>query len=398
MRENMIVKRLLQNNINICYTCEKLPNTVTRSIFLAGPCPRNSETESWRPQVIQYLKSINWSGTIYYPENGSVTDYSIEERINWEQSALNRADIILFWIPRDLTVDSTGQAKMLALTTNIEFGLYLHSNKIVVGGNQVNNEYIEYSCKQQQIPFFTDLNQAIQHMVNILADGAIRHDGECSVPLFIWNHPEFINWYKSLKAAGNTLINLENIFSFIMPIAKKLFMWICKVKIYVAKENRIKENEFVVSRTNTAAAVLYYKDNNDINIVLVKEFRSPVNNDEGFVYDLPSGSSDNPQLAINTVINEVKEETGFNMNPLKVKAIQSRQTVSTLLANKVHAYKYQLDDIEFNEIKQLANTMHGNIEATEQTYIEIKTINDILENNLVDWNNLGIILSAIKEG
>ena len=40
-----------------------------KSIFLAGPTPRDDETISWRTDAIQYLKMNNFDGIVYIPED-----------------------------------------------------------------------------------------------------------------------------------------------------------------------------------------------------------------------------------------------------------------------------------------------------------------------------------------
>ena len=44
----------------------------------------------------------------------------------WERDGLSNATIIVFWIPRHLP-------NMPAFTTNVEFGYWLHSGKIIYG-------------------------------------------------------------------------------------------------------------------------------------------------------------------------------------------------------------------------------------------------------------------------
>lgn len=44
----------------------------------------------------------------------------------WEREALTEATIIMFWIPRSLP-------DMPAFTTNVEFGYWLHSGKVIYG-------------------------------------------------------------------------------------------------------------------------------------------------------------------------------------------------------------------------------------------------------------------------
>lgn len=44
----------------------------------------------------------------------------------WERIALTNATVILFWVPRKLP-------DMGAFTTNVEFGYWLHSGKVIYG-------------------------------------------------------------------------------------------------------------------------------------------------------------------------------------------------------------------------------------------------------------------------
>lgn len=90
------------------------------SIFLAGPTNRDGITE-WRIEACKYLNKYGFGGIVYIPEYyEEVFDNTrIEEQCLWERSALDYADCILFWIPRDLKND------MPAFTTNVEFGTYL---------------------------------------------------------------------------------------------------------------------------------------------------------------------------------------------------------------------------------------------------------------------------------
>lgn len=58
---------------------------------------------------------------------------------SWEREALTEATTIIFWIPRQLT-------DMPAFTTNVEFGYWLHSNKVVYGrpDNSEKNRYLDW--------------------------------------------------------------------------------------------------------------------------------------------------------------------------------------------------------------------------------------------------------------
>ncbi len=89
------------------------------SIFLAGPTPRDAETPSWRPEALKILEGLSFEGVVYVPERKIRTkDYDYDKQVQWEWDCLHHADVIVFWVPREIS-------KMPAFTTNVEFGFYL---------------------------------------------------------------------------------------------------------------------------------------------------------------------------------------------------------------------------------------------------------------------------------
>lgn len=108
-----------------------------KSIFLAGPTPRGKDTISWRTEACQILENLDFDGTVYVPEYSTwkpKEDYV--DQAMWERIALTEATIIIFWIPRHLP-------DMPAFITNVEFGYWLHTNKVLYGRPD-NAEKIKY--------------------------------------------------------------------------------------------------------------------------------------------------------------------------------------------------------------------------------------------------------------
>lgn len=98
-----------------------------KSIFLAGPTPRGENAASWRTEACQILEQMGFDGVVYVPEYSTwkpKEDYV--DQAMWERIALTDATVILFWVPRKLP-------DMAAFTTNVEFGYWLHSGKVVYG-------------------------------------------------------------------------------------------------------------------------------------------------------------------------------------------------------------------------------------------------------------------------
>lgn len=98
-----------------------------KSIFLAGPTPRGKDELSWRKKACNFLEENGFDGIVYVPEYSTwkpKEDYV--DQANWEREALSSAKVIVFWIPRKIP-------EMPAFTTNVEFGYWLHSGKVLYG-------------------------------------------------------------------------------------------------------------------------------------------------------------------------------------------------------------------------------------------------------------------------
>src|SRR3989344_6490668 len=114
--------------MQIVYALEPLPETINKSIFLAGPTPRSQDIKSWRPEALAILEKLSYDGVVFVPEsrNGQWQESEYVNQIEWEEYCLNVADCIVFWIPRAMDT-------MPALTTNIEWGVWCNSGKAVLG-------------------------------------------------------------------------------------------------------------------------------------------------------------------------------------------------------------------------------------------------------------------------
>ncbi len=98
-----------------------------KSIFLAGPTPRGKDNISWRKEACAILDKIGYKGIVYVPEYSSwKPKESYVDQAMWERIALSEATTIVFWIPRHLP-------DMPAFTTNVEFGYWLHTGKVIYG-------------------------------------------------------------------------------------------------------------------------------------------------------------------------------------------------------------------------------------------------------------------------
>lgn len=135
--------------MKVYFANQQLPSLTTTQIFLAGPTPRRADVKSWRPEALEILNELGFRGIVYVPEQSDwmprCGDY--EHQVQWEMDALTRAGVIVFWIPRNLEI-------MPAFTTNVEFGWWMNSGKIVLGApkDAPKMSFLQWHAKRLQIP------------------------------------------------------------------------------------------------------------------------------------------------------------------------------------------------------------------------------------------------------
>jgi 8-oxo-dGTP pyrophosphatase MutT (NUDIX family) len=391
--------------MKVVYAGEEMPEEFTKSIFLAGPTPRNKkEVESWRPDALKLLEDIGFDGVVFVPEPREVKENHVyEDQVEWEEEYLNVADCIVFWVPRDLTPDSTGFPKMAAFTTNVEWGAWADSGKVVLGCPEDAEKvtYLKYYADKYNVPVGETLTETLDLALEKLGDGAERSGGERYVPLFLWNTDSFQSWYQSQKEAGNRLDRARLLYTFRPRFKNFLFLWILKVEVWIESEQRSKTNEFVLARTDISSVLLYHspKDSQgsclEYEVVLVKEFRSPARTEDGFVRELPGGSSVKDTSPEVTAADEIHEETGFYIEPDRLKFVDARQLSGTLSSHQAHLFKAELTEKEIEWFKSQDGIVHGNVEDTERTFIEVVSIDNLIHSKTVDWSTLGMILATL---
>lgn len=387
--------------MKIIYSQQPIPTRITKSIFLAGCTPRDKETPSWRKGALTFLEKLGFDGTVFVPEfEGDVIseDLDYTAQIEWEEKCLNIADVITFWIPRNLS------NSMLGLTSNIEYGVWMDSGKVMLGYPESAEKmrYLEHYASKLFIPSFRTLEALLISAVDKLGEGALRIKGEVNIPLDVWQHKGFTNWYKSLADASNILEDAKVEYrKFVGKNNAILFFVSLWAKVYITDENRYKENEIVFMRSDISSCVLFRKDESNImnsDIVLVKEFRTPVSNYSGKVWELAGGSSFKEDTDPKEImVSELHEETGLEISPDRLEYFQTRQLQATSLSHKSYLYYCKITEEEVDKIKELKGKVFGNEEDTERTFVEVVKLESILNTELVDWANLGQIFAILSK-
>lgn len=384
-------------SMQVIYVPNTPPETFTKSLFLAGPSPRDPSHYDWRPEALAYLKELGYDGVVYIPLPVDHSDWrhGFDAQVDWEKKYLDMADVIVFWIPRDLKT-------LPALTTNVEYGMYLESGKVVLGfpDSATNMRYMASHADKQHIPQFRDLRETLMCALERVRDGASRTGGEREVPLHIWKMKSFQAWMVAQKAAGNRLDGAQLLWNFrVDPKKDFVFAYALRVNVFIAREHRNKTNEFILSRPDVSSIVAYHKVSGnllDSEIVIVREFRSPASLGDCFIQEVPSGSSWKVnEDAFEVAAHELSEETGFTISGDRLKFLGARQVAGTLSTHLSHVFACEITDNEIHFLRAQEGIAHGVIEDSERTYVEIYTVRELLSRPLTDWANLGMILTAL---
>lgn len=380
--------------MHIVYTLEYPPETFDKAIFLAGPTPRSEKVRSWRPEALRILELLKYDGVVFVPEpRGGQFERDYDANTDWEERSLHLSDCIVFWVPRNLKT-------MPAFTTNDEWGHWKNSGKVVFGAPSEAQKirYQRYYANKFFVPHHESLEETLRAALDFIGSGSLRSRGEREVPLYIWETTHFQQWYGALKRAGNRLDHARVEWTFrVGPQQKIIFISILHADIFVGSEGRNKVNEVVISRPDIAAVMLYRRDQvlDNSDIVLVREFRSSVATEDGFVWELPSGSSRTPTNDFRSVaVHECQEEVGFSIDAHRMKQHEVRQLAATFSTHKAHLFSAEITEEELERFRSLKGIAHGVVGDSERTYVEIVKLRDIRKKQDVDWSMLGMILSV----
>ncbi len=386
--------------MHVIYALQEFPLKVQRTLFLAGCTPRTEGGVSWRKEALEILQELGFEGEVFVPEPPEAQwaeDYS--DQVEWEEEGLRRADVILFWVPRDIEGKQAGEP-LLGLTTNDEWGVWKDSGKVVWGNpaGADHTRYQRYYCRKLGVPQSDTLRGTIEAALAKLGEGAVREGGEASVPLHVWTRPDFQAWYRAQRDMGNTLNSMAIPWSLWVGKGKSICpLYVLHPSVQVGAEDRAKANECVVVRPDISVVCLYrrHPDRGRTQVVLVKEFRSAARTQDAYVHELPGGSSSDPKRSPLAVAQEeTSEELGFEIAQERLVSHGSRQMGATLASYHAHLFSAELTDAEIDRFAK-DTSVHG-ADSEERVTIEVKDLDTIMSERLVDWPTLGQILQVIR--
>lgn len=395
----------------VVYSDQPIPASQTKSLFLAGPSPRRLDEADWRHEALAVLRALGYDGTVFVPipstrfavtpDAGPTDDpvgFTYLNQVDWEVAARKRADALVFWVPRviDRSKEDLG---MPGFTTNFEMGEDLASGKLAYGrpASAVKCRYLDERVRAAGLPVHETLESLLGAVLEQQGAGAFRSEGEAGVPLFVWRAKSFQTWYANLRAAGNTLADAHLVNHVSFAGGKFLFSFCLKVSIWVAAEGRFKDNEVIFSRPSFSSVAAFHRAaDGTVSLALVKEFRSPVNNAEGFVYELVGGSSPDDRIApeVNAQ-HELAEEAGLHIEDVsRFIAISTRQPVATYAIHQASLFAVELTDAEFAALcADAARQTWRGADAYERTYVHVTTLDALMELP-VDFTTLGMVFEA----
>lgn len=385
--------------MQVVYAQAPLPTACLASIFLAGPTPRDARTPSWRPEALALLAARGFAGAVFVPEpaDGVFRD-DYDAQVAWETAALARADAVLFWLPRDLSA-------MPAFTTNDEWGHLKDSGRVVFGAppGAAKVRYQRWWADHLGVPVGETLAATVDAALAALGplgEGDRREGGACDVPLAVWRRPEFQRWYARLCAAGHRLDGARLLWTFrARRPPRAVVLWALQVDVWITAESRAKRNEVLLGRGDLSATVLYRRGDTlrDSEVVLVREFRSAGSGADGFVHELPGGSSWHGADPRRTAAEEVDEEVGLAVAPSSLREVGERPLAATLCVHHAHVYALALTAAQIDALRATAETPRGLIEHSEVTWVEVRRVGEILDAGDVDWSTVGMILAALAD-
>lgn len=377
--------------------------SVTKSIFLAGPSPRYKAGDEviphWRHQALALLEELGYDGDVYIPSTeeeytlGNIVkeDINYDHQFEWEQLALHRADVIFFYVART--------EKFPGLTTNIEFGMFKNSGRVIYARPDTADSirYLDLMAKKDGLEIY-DLEGGLKAAIERIGEGALRTGLACKIPLLFWRSEQFQDWWIGLINQKNRLLAFEAKSVITLNKDTELFGFSAWVSIWIASEDREKSCEWIFSRTHATYVVPFYTNpDGSRSYVLVRDFRSTARNCLGYVYELPGGSHESDLDARENAVKELKEETGLDLSNVADRLIPMgiHQPYAIFAINVIIPYAVELNkgeiDLLLSKVKSGETLGEDNEEVIKLCIMNERSINGGEKEFPIDLMTMGLI-------
>ncbi|GIF97673.1 hypothetical protein [Catellatospora citrea] len=190
--------------VTVVYAGEEPPAGWQASVFVAGPMPRDPVTPSWRPEALRLITqhwSVDGSLVVFVPEprDRHRPPVGYVHQL-WEDRWMSVVDAILFWVPRELPATP-------GLTTNVEFGRYEGSGRVVLGmpPHAQSVRYLRHFADLHEAPVADTLPETVSATLDLVGGGSWREAGTRDVPLLVWRTSAFQTWWSALSSRGEDL-------------------------------------------------------------------------------------------------------------------------------------------------------------------------------------------------
>lgn len=384
--------------MNVIQSCESMPDSVTGTVFLAGAPTHDASDGSWRASAVEALAAAGFQHTIVSPEIDAESGLGEHRNSRDQQNLVPPVDAVFLWLP-------SGVEKLPGFAASVQFGECLQSGILFYGRadggpatRYLDERYRDVTGREPA----NELSDLAEQVTQYVGVGSERSGGERCVPLHIWQTKHFQSWLLSQQAAGNRLDDARVLWQFVVPKVGFVLAFAVQVSVWVEAEGRHKSNEFILSRPDISCVVPYRLDPNDpldSQVVLIREFRSPARTPDGFIHELPGGSSFKESDSVEQeVAEELREETGLSIAPERLRRVEPRQFAGTFATHWGYAFAIALTEEEMHDCRENAaeDVSFGNAAETEQTRIEVCSVRDVMSGQAsVDWSMTGIILTTI---
>jgi hypothetical protein len=200
-------------HVVLVYAGEEPPQEWNASLFVAGPMPRDPVSPSWRPEALREITAawdVDGTLVVFLPEprDRHRPPAGYVHQI-WEDRWMSIVDVILFWVPRDM-------ATMPGLTTNVEFGRYESSGRVVLATPPEAHSvrYLRHFAQEHGAPVADSLESGVRAAMKMIDGGAHRAGGERTVPLLVWRTASFQSWLADHRSSGRELLDARLVWTF----------------------------------------------------------------------------------------------------------------------------------------------------------------------------------------